>query len=379
MLQNHPTLKHVLGRAGWYFVTFLVAITINFFLPRLGDSSPVDIIMARAGSNLDAATAREQEETYLLEFGLVQADPSGKILRDSAGKPVRTSLLAQFGRYVELSLRGDLGTSILQYPRRVGDIISAALPWTLALQLPTIVLGWIVGNLLGALAAYRGGVVDRVLYPIALLTSAIPAFCVGILLVYVFGIQLEWLPAVGGYDEGMLPEASWSFIASASYYYVLPFTSIFVIVVGHQAIGMRSMCIYELGTDYVKYAKLLGMNERRIVLYMFRNAMLPQLTGLALALGAMVGGALVAEMIFSYPGLGMAILTAIQGNDYPLITGCTLLITATVLVANFAVDILIGLLDPRIRSGRPSAGPTGGDTSQPGAPTGVDPPLMAVR
>ncbi len=379
MLQNHPTLKHVFGRAGWYFITFLVAITINFFLPRLGDSSPVDLIMARAGSNLDAATAREQEETYLLEFGLVQTDPSGKILRDSAGKPLRTSLLAQFGRYLELSLRGDLGTSILQYPRRVGDIISAALPWTLALQLPTIVLGWIVGNLLGALAAYRGGVIDRVLYPIALLTSAVPAFCVGILLVYVFGIQLEWLPAVGGYDEGMLPEASWSFIASASYYYVLPFTSIFVIVVGHQAIGMRSMCIYELGTDYVKYAKLLGMNERRIVLYMFRNAMLPQLTGLALALGAMVGGALVAEMIFSYPGLGMAILTAIQGNDYPLITGCTLLITATVLVANFAVDILIGLLDPRIRSGRPSAGPTGGDTSQPGAATGADAPLMAVR
>ena len=379
LLQNHPTLKHVIGRAGWYFITFLVAITINFFLPRLGDSSPVDLIMARAGSNLDAATAREQEETYLLEFGLVQTDASGKILRDAAGKPVRTSLLAQFGHYVKLSLRGDLGTSILQYPRRVGDIISAALPWTLALQLPTIVFGWIVGNLLGALAAYRRGVIDRVLYPIALFTSAVPAFCVGILLVYVFGIQLEWLPAVGGYDEGMLPEASFSFIASASYYYILPFISIFVIVVGHQAIGMRSMCIYELGTDYVKYAKLLGVTERKIVLYMFRNAMLPQLTGLALALGAMVGGALVAEMIFSYPGLGMAILTAIQGNDYPLITGCTLLITATVLVANFGVDILIGLLDPRINSSRPSAGPSGGDTSQPGAATGGDAPLVVGR
>src|SRR5262249_22657389 len=142
----------------------------------------------------------------------------------------------------------------------------------------------------------------------------------------------------------------WSFVRSASYYYVLPFTSIFLLVVGGQAIGMRSMCIYEIGTDYVRYAKLLGLRETRILLYVFRNAMLPQLTGLALAFGGMVGGALITEMIFSYPGLGMAILTAIQGNDYPVITGCTLLITISVLVANFTVDILIGVLDPRIRA-----------------------------
>ena len=154
----------------------------------------------------------------------------------------------------------------------------------------------------------------------------------------------------GGYDDGLIPTLSWGFFTSASYYYMLPFLSIFLIVVGGQAIGMRSMCIYELGTDYVKYAKLLGIRESKILLYMFRNAMLPQLTGLALALGAMVGGALITEMIFSYPGLGMAVLTAIQGNDYPLITGCTLLVTVCVLIANFSVDIIIGLLDPRIRA-----------------------------
>jgi peptide/nickel transport system permease protein len=346
-----PTVRHIASRAGWYFITFLVAVGINFILPRLGDSSPVDIIMARAGANLDAATAREQEETYLKEFGLVQTDEQGELRRDAAGKPVPTSLPTQFGRYLLLSLRGDLGTSILQYPKRVSEIIGSALPWTLALQLPTIVLGWVVGNLLGALAAYFRGVIDRVVYPLALLASAIPAFCLGILLVYVFGIQLEWLPTVGGYDDGIVPNASLSFLASASYYYLLPFVSIFAIIVGHQAIGMRSMCIYELGTDYVRYAKLLGMQERKIVLYMFRNAMLPQLTGLALALGGMVGGALIAEMIFSYPGLGMAILTAIQGNDYPLITGCTLLVTVCVLIANLCVDLLIGVLDPRVRSG----------------------------
>lgn len=352
VLKNHPSIRHVLGRAGWYFVTFLVAVTINFLLPRLGDASPIDTIMARAeGPSLDSKAAREREEAYLKEFALVEVDSQGRVLHDSAGKPVRTSLPKQFGNYVLMSLRGDLGASILQYPRRVSEIIKSALPWTLALQLPTIVLGWVIGNLLGALAAYKRGVFDKALYPLALLASAVPAFCVGIGLVYIFAIRLEWFPAIGGYDDGLTPSLSIAFIQSASYYYVLPFLSIFLIVVGHQAIGMRSMCIYELGTDYVKYAKLLGISERKILLYMFRNAMLPQLTGLALSLGAMVGGALVAEMIFSYPGLGMAVLTAIQGNDYPLITGCTLLITVSVLIANFAVDILIGLLDPRIRAG----------------------------
>lgn len=350
MLKNYPTLKHILGRAGWYFVTFLVAVTINFFLPRLGDANPVDAMMAKASAGLDSASAREKEEAYLKEFGLVRVDDSGKVLRDARGKPLRTSLLSQFVNYLGMSLRGDLGGSILQHPKRVSEIIKTALPWTLALQLPTIVLGWLIGNVLGALAAYKRGVFDKLMYPLALLASAIPAFCFGILLKYVLSIRLEAFPAGGGYDDGMMPELTHQFLASASYYYILPFLSVFLIVVGGQAIGMRSMCIYELGTDYVKYAKLLGVKENKILFYMFRNAMLPQLTGLALALGTMVGGALITEMIFSYPGLGMAILTAIEGNDYPLITGCTLLVTVTVLLANFGVDILVGILDPRIRA-----------------------------
>jgi peptide/nickel transport system permease protein len=354
MLKQNPTLRHILGRAGWYFLTFLVAVTINFVLPRLGDANPVDAIMARAGSNLDAASAREKEDAYLREFGLVQVDANGKVVRVN-GKPVKTSLGSQFVNYVGMSLSGDLGTSILQYPKPVSEIIGNAIPWTLCLQLPTIIFGWLMGNLLGALAAYKRGVFDRVLYPFALLASAVPAFCLGILMVYFFGIRLEWFPAVGGYDQGTIPALNFDFLSSAAYYYVMPFLSIFLVVVGGQAIGMRSMCIYELGTDYVKYAKLLGIKDNKILFYVFRNAMLPQLTGLALALGAMVGGALITEIIFSYPGLGMAILTAIQGNDYPVITGCTLLIAACVLAANFSVDILVGLLDPRIRAAHAGA------------------------
>ncbi len=352
MLRNHPTLRHIAGRAGWYFLTFLVAVTINFYLPRLGDASPVDVLMARAasGSSVDAKAQLVKEKAYLKEFGLVELDAKGEVLEDEHGRPVRASLLSQYVSYLGMSLRGDLGSSILQHPKRVTEIIATALPWTLALQLPTIVFGWIIGNLLGALAAYKRGAFDKVAYPGALLVSAIPGFCVAIGLVFVLGIKLEWFPSSGGYDEGLTPAFSLEFLSSAGFYYLLPFLSVFLVVLGGQAIGMRSMCIYELGTDYVKYAKLLGIKESKILLYMFRNAMLPQLTGLALALGGMVGGALITEIIFSYPGLGTALLTAIQTYDYPVITGCTLLITVTVLVANFSVDVLIGFLDPRIRA-----------------------------
>src|SRR5882724_10487713 len=256
MLRNHPQWKHIFGRAGWYFLTFLVAVTINFFLPRLGDANPVDAMMAKVSTGLDSASAKEKEESYLKEFGLVQVDEAGKVKRDAAGRPLRTSLGGQFANYVGMSLRGDLGGSILQHPKRVSEIIKTALPWTLALQLPTIVFGWVIGNVLGALAAYKRGIFDKVFYPGALLMSAIPAFCFGILLVYCFAIKREWFPAVGGYDEGLTPELSAAFLASAAYYYVLPFLSVFLLVVGGQAIGMRSMCLYELGTDYVKYAKL---------------------------------------------------------------------------------------------------------------------------
>ena len=351
MLKEHPTLRHILGRAGWYFLTFLVAVTLNFVLPRLGDANPVDVVMAKVSGNLDAKTAKEKEEGYLKEFGLVEVDASGKIVRDASGKPIKSSLGSQFANYVGMCLRGEFGTSIHQYPKKASEIIKTALPWTIALQLPTIVFGWIIGNILGALAAYKRGIFDRGFYPLALLASAVPAFCFGILLVYAFAIKNEWFPPTGGYSEGLTQAFTWDFIRSASYYYVLPFISIFIPVVGGQAIGMRSMCIYELGTDYVKYVKLLGIKESKILFYMFRNAMLPQLTGLALALGAMVGGSLIAEIVFSYPGLGLTILTAIQGNDYAVITGTTLLLTVCVLIANFSVDVLIGFLDPRVAAG----------------------------
>ncbi|MBK8802458.1 MAG: ABC transporter permease [Fibrobacteres bacterium] len=371
MLKQYPTARFILQRGGWYFITFLVAVTINFFLPRMGTSDPVEIIMGQSASGLSEDAAHAKKNALLKDFGMAKVDDQGNVIEqkvksqrevwDSATQSnkmvdvytmeaVRTSSLEQFGAYLKRSLQGDLGTSYIKN-KKVSELILDAIPWTLALQLPTIVFGWIVGNLLGALAAYRRGNFDRIFFPVALFVSAVPFFVFGMLLVYVFAIQFPIFPPTGGFDPGMVREFTFEFFASAAYYYVLPFFSIFLILAGGQAIGMRSMGIYELGTDYIKYAKWLGLKESRVLMYLFRNAMLPQLTGLALSLGTMIGGALITEMIFSYPGLGLAILTAIQNNDYPLIQGCTLLVTVSVLIANFTVDILIGFLDPRVKAG----------------------------
>jgi len=347
MLRKFPTVRYVLLRAIWYFLTFLVALSLNFFLPRLG-SDPVDIMMAQS-SFASPEIRKQTEENLRKEFGLIIVDKQGDIIRDEQGNSIKASKISQLFNYVGQVFKGDLGTSF-KNQKPVFDIIMQALPWTIALQFPAILFGWVFGNSLGALAAYKRGVFDKVLFPMALLMSSVPFFVFGMVLVYFFGIELEVFPAVGAYSLELTPGFSLDFILSAAYHYILPFFSIFLILAGGQAIGMRSMGIYELGTDYIKYAKWLGLKETRVLAYLFRNAMLPQLTGLALSIGQMVGGALITEMIFSYPGLGMAMLTAIQTNDYPVIQGVTLLITTSVLLANFTVDILIALLDPRVKA-----------------------------
>jgi peptide/nickel transport system permease protein len=346
MLKKYPTARYVSLRAIWYFLTFLVAITLNFFLPRLG-SDPVDVMMAQ--SSFTSPEIRKQTEEGLRKsFGLIVVDEQGNIKRDENGNAIKASKFSQLINYISQVFQGDLGTSF-KNKKQVSEIIVQALPWTIALQLPAILFGWIFGNSLGALAAYRRGVFDKAIFPLALLMSSVPFFVFGMVLVYFFGIVWNIFPAVGAYSLQLTPGFSLDFLLSAAYHYILPFFSIFLILAGGQAIGMRSMGIYELGTDYIKYAKWLGLKESRVLMYLFRNAMLPQLTGLALSIGQMVGGALITEMIFSYPGLGMAMLTAIQTNDYPVIQGVTLLITTSVLLANFTVDILIALLDPRVK------------------------------
>jgi len=317
---------------GWFLVTLVAAFVLNFILPRLMPGDPVAAIVARMAQGSSNATGVQAVYEQFTElFG--------------TDKPIPE----QFVIYVGNVLRGDFGYSISQYPRTVADVIRSAIGWTIALQFPAIIVGWILGNTLGALAAYLRGGFDRYLLPISIFLSNIPAFGMAVILLVIFAVNLDIFPTSGGYGHDMIPNASWEFVWSVIVHYQLPFWSIVLITIGGQAIGMRSMAIYELNADYVKYARFLGVKDSKIIRYVFRNAMLPQITGLALSIGTMVSGALVAEIIFSYPGLGSTILTAVLGGDYPLISATTLIITIMVLVAFFILEIAYGLIDPRIR------------------------------
>jgi len=325
--------KYFLNKLLWFLATLVAAFVLNFILPRLMPGDPVAAIVSRMAQGMSNATGIQAiYQQYTELFG--------------TNKP----MLEQFFIYIRNVLRGDFGYSISQYPRTVADVIKSSIWWTICLQFPAIIVGWLIGNTLGALAAYVKGGFDKVLMPISIFVSNLPAFGMAVILLVFFGVNLKWFPTSGGYGFDLIPSFSYEFIWSVIVHYQLPFWSIVLIAIGGQAIGMRSMSIYELNADYVKYSRFMGIKDRTIVGYVFRNAMLPQITGLALSIGTMVGGALVAEIIFSYPGLGSTILTAVLGQDYPLISATTLIITLMLLVATFVIEILYGFIDPRIKA-----------------------------
>ena len=325
--------KYFFNKLGWFLVTFVFAFILNFILPRLMPGDPVAAIVSRMAQGMaDARGVQAIYEQYTELFG--------------TNKPI----IEQFFIYVRNVLRGDFGYSISMYPRTVADALKSSVLWTIALQFPAIIVGWLIGNTLGALAAYLKGGFDKVLMPVSIFASNFPAFGMAIILLVIFGVGLEWFPTSGGYGFDLIPEFSWNFIWSVITHYQLPFWSIVLIAIGGQAIGMRSMSIYELNADYVKYARFMGIKDRKIIGYVFRNAMLPQITGLALSIGTMVGGNLIAEIVFSYPGLGYMLLNGVMGQDYPLISASTMIITIMVLSANFLIEILYGVIDPRIKA-----------------------------
>jgi peptide/nickel transport system permease protein len=325
--------KYFLNKLLWFLITFVCAFLLNFILPRLMPGDPVAGIVARmAQGQSNAAGIQAIYKQYTELFG--------------TNKP----MLEQFIIYVKNVAHGDFGFSFSQYPRTVASVIKASIWWTICLQFPAIIIGWLIGNTLGALAAYLKGGFDKVLMPVSIFVSNFPAFGMAVVLLVIFGTGLKWFPTSGGYGFDLIPNVSWKFMWSVIVHYQLPFWSIVIIAIGGQAIGMRSMSIYELNADYVKYSRFMGIKDRKIIGYVFRNAMLPQVTGLALSIGTMVGGALVAEVIFSYPGLGSTILSAVLGQDYPLISAAALIITLMVLIAMFIIELIYGFIDPRIKA-----------------------------
>ncbi|MGE5690243.1 MAG: ABC transporter permease [Pseudomonadota bacterium] len=313
-----------------YLLTFVAAVSIDWAIPRFMPGDPVQGLIARMQAQPGAAEALTGY--YTEAFGL------------------DVPLWQQYLNFWAALFHGDLGASIWQFPRPVASLILNAVPYTLALLVPAILLSFLVGNKLGALAARRK-VLDNTVLPASYVLTATPYMWLAIVLAYVFASVLGIFPISGAYDYSLQPGWTVEFVRSFLYHWILPFLSLFLVGLGGWAIGMRNMIIYELESDYAHYLESLGAPPRLVRRYAYRNALLPQVTGLALALGAVVAGALVTEVVFTYPGLGTMTLSAIQNRDYFLLQGIFLFIIVGVLVANFIVDIVYVLIDPRTRIG----------------------------
>jgi len=323
--------RYLLRKLLVYGLTFFVAVTVNWMIPRFMPGDPVSSMIARASvAQPEAVEAMRAHYNSLFGFD----------------RPV----FEQYVNFWIALLRGDLGISIWLFPTPVWDVIVRAVPYTIALLLPAILLSWIAGNWFGAFAARRRWL-DNTMLPVGYILTATPYMWLAILMAWGLGVVAGIFPVAGGYSFELQPSWSWEFIGDLALHWFLPFASLFIVAFGGWAIGMRNMIIYELEADYANYLAALGAPARLIRRYAFRNAMLPQITGLALQLGTLVAGALVTEVVFSYPGLGHLILKAIQNQDFFLLQGTFLFIVIGVLIANFLIDIVYTVVDPRTRMG----------------------------
>jgi peptide/nickel transport system permease protein len=313
-----------------YGLTFFIAASIDWMIPRFMPGDPIQSLLSRTSTSPEGAMALSRYYNDL--FGL--------------NKPI----WQQYLNFWAALLRGDLGRSVYQTGAPVTDVIMGAVPYTLALLIPAILLSWWVGNNLGALAARRRWL-DNTVLPVGYVLTATPYMWLAILLAWLFGSVLKIFPLAAGYSYDIEPSLTWAFISDLIWHWFLPFLSLFLVGLGGWAIGMRNMIIYELESDYSHYLEVLGAPSRLVRKYAFRNAVLPQITGLALQLGVIVAGALVTEIVFSYPGLGHLLLAAIQNQDYFLLQGIFLFVIGGVLIANFIVDIAYVFVDPRTRLG----------------------------
>jgi peptide/nickel transport system permease protein len=317
------------SRAAFYLFTLWAAITINFFLPRMMKGDAVSQYLARNRNvSPEAADA----------------------LRALLGLDTDKSLVEQYLDYWAHLLRGDLGVSLLHGLRPVSEVISQALPWTVGLVGFATIVSFAIGTIGGGIIGWRRGSKLDVFVPITTFLGTIPYFWLGLLAIAAFSVNLRWFPIGKAYGVGMRPEWTFEFIGQVIHHGTLPAVTIVIASLGGWMLGMRNMMLTVLDEDYITVAQAKGLPNRRVLWgYAARNAVLPQIQSFALSIGFIVGGTIVMEMVFSYPGIGKLLLDATNAKDYALMQGVFLVITISVLVANVLADIAYAFLDPRTR------------------------------
>ncbi len=326
-------MKYVLKRLGFYLIAFIGAITLNFFLPRLMPGDPVQMYLSelyQSGGRIDESTIRAVEEL----FGFNSSEP----------------LLFSYLNYVKNIFVGNWGYSFSNYPQTVLQAMSRGLGWTLFLMGTGLVISFIINTLLGIFVAWkRGSKLDTAITVTGQVIANIPSVIIALFLSYT-------LAYTGIFPRGyavtpLMMHANWlEYALDVAYHAFLPLTAIVMMSLGG-IMGMRANMINQLGEDYIVMGVAKGIPDKKIMFrYSARNALLPVVTTFAMQVGFMLGGSLIVELVFNYPGLGKVMLSAINGRDYPLMQGILLVSTIMMLSANFIADMAILLLDPRIRT-----------------------------
>jgi peptide/nickel transport system permease protein len=321
----------ILRRLGFYLIAAWVSLSLNFVVPRLMPGDPAAALMARFRGQISP----EAMDALRVAFG-------------SSDAP----LIVQYFQYVGHLLSGQLGLSIAHFPAPVTEVISTGLLWTVYLAGGAVFVSFCLGTCLGVLSAwYRGSRLDRWLPPILVFLGAFPYFWLAMLGLLSFGLWLGWLPMRHAYDDALVPSWSWEFLVSIAQHSILPGAAIVVATLGGWMLNMRNTMVGVLGEDYIAMARAKGLGTRRTMFtYAARNALLPNVTGFGMALGFVLSGSLLTEIVFSYPGLGYLLIEAVHSQDYPLLQGLFLCVTFAVLGANWLVDIVYVMLDPRART-----------------------------
>ncbi|GLQ15862.1 ABC transporter permease [Maritalea porphyrae] len=323
-------MSFILRRILFYIVAFLVAASINFLLPRLMPGNPIDIMFANAGNSMPP----EAKKALAATFGFVD-------------RPLHE----EYFLYLKSVFSWDFGVSIKKYPQSVLDVLMRALPWTLFLAGTSVVLAFCIGSMLGVYAAWkRGGAFDSIVSPSALAIQSIPALVIAITTLFIFGVGLEWLPTSYAYKPSLDPGWNWEYISSVLYHALMPVTTLAFVSIGGYLITMRNNMIGQLGEEHVVMGHAKGLTDARVRYnYAARNALLPSMTAFALSLGSVMGGSLITEIVFNYPGLGNILFQGIIARDYPLIQGQLIIMTLAMLTANLLIDFIYIFLDPRLR------------------------------
>jgi len=324
----------ILRKLGFYVVALFAAVTLNFAIPRMLPGNPVDILLGKLA--IQGPVAPATRHSLELLFG---SDTTGSIWQ-------------QYGDYLKAISTGGFGISVTYFPTPVITVIGQALPWTLALVGLATFITFVLGISIGTFAGWKRGTWIDSIIPATTILQSVPYFWLALVLVYFLSVGAGLFPLSGGYDvRNTSPGLDGQFLSSALYYGFLPALTIVISSIGGWILGMRNMMVSTLSEDYVMTAEAKGLSPMRVMItYAARTAVLPSVAGFAISLGFVVGGSLIMEQVFSYPGIGNAFLLAVQNNDYALMQGLFLVITLAVLGANLLVDLLYVFIDPRTRA-----------------------------